>query len=130
MGGIIVHTSPVGALEREGSKYSGPPTEEDLEIAKRAAENTRKTWEERKQKELEKKKAKYAKKRASQIRKKSAHKHEQAKSGVTSADAKTGATPSIQHDPRSAAAQKLGISESQLARRLAALQKYKSEESS
>lgn len=130
MGGIIVHTSPVGAVERQGSKYSGLPTEEDLEIAKRAAENTRKTWEERKQKELEKKKAKYAKKRASQLRKKSAPEKARSKSIVSSGDDPKRATTTIQQDPRSAAAQQLGISEAQLARRLAALQKYKSEENS
>lgn len=42
MGSVIIKASHVGSLSRHGKGYPGPATEEQMELAKRAAVQTKK----------------------------------------------------------------------------------------
>lgn len=54
MGNTIIRTSHVGISYRQVNAYYGTPTDDDIEIAKRAAIRTRQRWAEERKKEREK----------------------------------------------------------------------------
>lgn len=137
MGNTIIRASHVGAVQRQVGKYKGPPSEEDLAIAKRAATLTRQRWKESEKLKKAKSKAKLAKKKLAQERKSAAKAKRQAAKDKTISTASTkqkteNQSQKLKQQPtvRAAAtrtpAQRLGISESELDRRLNALRKFHS----
>lgn len=117
MGSVIIKVSHVGSLSRHGKGYPGPATEEQMELAKRAAVHTKKRWDAEKQ----------------HRKKKSISKpHKKTKIVITAANqpppelrmSKAAINPETTGAKQ---ARKLGISEIELARRLRAVEQYQSE---
>lgn len=146
MGNTIIKVSHVGIVQRQIAKYNGPPTDEELAIAKRAAETTRKAWADRALQEREKYKVKLAKQKKAQERKDAAKAkrtatiakkaplfHGEQRSSVIdqtslNKQSKTGKTASNSGAPAiSTPAKKLGITDAEFERRLNALRKFQSE---
>lgn len=117
MGSVIIKASHVGSISRHGKGYPGPATEEQMELAKRAAVHTKKRWDAEKQ---------HRQKKAT------SNPHNKTKIVITSANqpppevtvSKVAIKPET---TRAKQARKLGISEIELARRLMAVERYRSE---
>lgn len=146
MGNTIIRASHVGTVQRQVPKYNGPPTEEDIAIAKRAAETTRKTWAERDKQDREKAIAKLAKRKKAQEQK-SAAKASRAAAKAKKLSSSLPEKKCIKSDQKDAnerisvqlkqsnasapvtstPARKLGITDAEFDRRLAALRKFRSD---
>lgn len=119
MGSVIIKASHVGSLSRRGKGYPGPATEEQMELAKRAAVHTKKRWDAEKQQR--KKKA-------------ISNPHNKTKKIIITAanqpppELSVSKAAIIPETTRAKQAIKLGISEIELGRRLRAVERYRSEQ--
>ncbi len=142
MGSTIIRTSHVGVAQRKVGKYSGPPSEDEIVIAKRAAAFTLQRWKRQEKSRMAKVGAKFAKKRRAQERKErkraAKRKRQAAKDKAIPAVSTTkvirnqGPKPKQASKRRAAAAltpaQRLGISERELERRLKAVRMFHNSE--
>lgn len=133
MGNTIIRVSHVGTVQHQVGKYTSPPSEETLAATKRAAVLTRQRWKEEEELKKAKDKARLAKKKRAQKRKRAAERKRQAYKDRTASTVNAPKTTDIPNQKpkqpskaHATAAQKLGISESELGRRLDALRKFHS----
>lgn len=135
MGNVILKVSHVGTVQRQAVKYNVAPSEEDLAIAKCAADRTRKTWAEREKREIAKKLVKLSKRKKAQEKRKAAKAKRDAvrvaKLAASKAEkhsekigrkSKRTSKSLVSETPTPAA--KMGISEVEFDRRLKALRRY------
>lgn len=118
MGSVIIKTSHVGSFSRRGKGYPGPATDEQKEIAKRAAVHTKKRWDA--EKRLRNKKA-------------TANQHSKTKKVIITSATQSPQDPGVSkvsiklETTQAKQARKLGISEIELARRMKAVKLYRLE---
>ena len=125
MGSFIIKASHVGTPSRSGTGYPGPATDEQMEIAKRAAEHTRKGWPSSKESNKKNGKPKPVK-RTARSRKSSSRK-KTPKKEARRTQLNEHNTERQAESTRAQQSRKLGISEAELERRVRALQQWHSE---
>jgi hypothetical protein len=144
MGNVIINASHVGTVTRSGSGYLIPANDEEMEIAKRAAAVTRQRWAEKRERQASKLRTKSKLEHSETTMKTARPKHrkslpkEKLKPPTVVRRAitrhKNGDLNALAHQGtchhNSDAAQKLGITDAEFERRIAALRRWNSESGS
>lgn len=128
MGSYIVRASHVGTSARTSIAYPGPATDEEMEIAKRAAQHTKKNKSSLKKLSRKKKKSKKSAEKKNNDSPNATKVSDNSKSRISHVvKPKIRAAPKIIETALSKQARRLGISEEELMRKIKAVKEWKSE---